>query len=150
MRQTPLDAYDRQLRTGSEMLRESATGRYGPLWFAVFPGGHGFVTYADLAGADAHRIVEYVDAAIAHFAQSDVTLIEWKTRAHDVAPGLHEALIARGFIPQESESIMIGEAASLAKDVAVPDGVEIRRVRSDAEIFAMEQMQGEVFGDPDW
>ena len=33
-----------------------------------------------------------------------------KTWAHDHAPGLHDALVANGFIPDEPESIMIGEA----------------------------------------
>ncbi|MGM7671925.1 GNAT family N-acetyltransferase [Microbacterium sp. A93] len=146
-----LDAYDLQLRAESELLHADRTGRHGPLWFAVFAGGYGFVTYADLAGADVALVTGYVDAAIAHFAaREDVTRIEWKTRSHDVAPGLHEVLIARDFVPEDPESIMIGEAALLAKNVTVPDSVEIRQVRSDAEIFAMERMQGEIFGDPAW
>ncbi len=148
---TLLKAYDSQLRTSSEMLREANTGRHGPLWFALFPGGRGFVTYASLDGAGEGEIAELVDAALVHFdARSDVTAIEWKTRAHDTAPGLHEALVARGFAPEEPESIMIGETALLAQHVRVPAGVEIRQVRTDTEIWAMEEMQGKVFGDPGW
>lgn len=148
---TLLDAYDSQLRTSSEMLRVMNTGRYGPLWFALFPCGHGFVTYESLDGADEAAITDLVDAALEHFgARSDVEDIEWKTRAHDVAPGLHETLVSRGFVPEESESIMIGEAALLAQGVPIPAGVEIRQVRDEAEIWAMEEMQGTVFVDPDW
>lgn len=148
---TLLDAYDSQLRTSPEMLRVSNTGRHGPLWFALFPGGHGFVTYESLDGADEAGIAELVDAALEHFgARSDVEDIEWKTRAHDVAPGLHEALVSRGFAPEESESIMIGEAALLAQASPMPAGVEIRQVRDEAEIWAMEKMQGTVFADPGW
>lgn len=133
------------------MLRAASTARHGPLWFAVFSGGYGFVTYADLAGADTARIEDYVDAAVDYFtARQEVTAIEWKTRAHDVAPRLHETLISRGFVPEEPESIMIGSAALLARDVTLPDEVEIRQARTDEEIFAMERMQGEVFGDPTW
>ncbi|WP_307357155.1 GNAT family N-acetyltransferase [Microbacterium murale] len=151
MHHTFLNAYDSQLRTSSEMLRVSSIGRHGSLWFAVFPGGHGFVTYESLEGADADEISELVDAALAHFgARSDVTDVEWKTRAHDVAPGLHEILVSRGFVPEEPESIMIGEAALLAQEVRVPAGVEIRQVRDEAEILAMEEMLGGVFADQGW
>lgn len=133
------------------MLRDSKTGRHGPLWFAVFPGGHGFVTYASLDGADESGIVELVDAALEHFdARSDLTTVEWKTRAHDAAPGLHETLVSRGFEPEEAESIMIGEAALLAQDVTIPVGVEVRQVRTDDEIWAMEEMHGTAFDDANW
>jgi hypothetical protein len=48
--------------------------------------------------------------------------VKWKTRGHDVAPGLHEALVENEFVPGEPESIMIGEARALAVRVALPDG----------------------------
>ena len=43
-----------------------------------------------------------------------ITRVEWKTRGHDHAPGLHEALLQNGFVPDERESIMVGEARALA------------------------------------
>ncbi|MEV4775110.1 GNAT family N-acetyltransferase [Microbacterium sp. LWH12-1.2] len=146
-----LAAYDDQLRTDSESVHALDTVMHGPLRLSVFPGGRGFISYADLGGADAQRIGELVDAAIEHFrALPGTTSVEWKTRGHDHAPGLHEALLSRGFIAEDPESIMIGEAVLLAHDVAVPEGVEIRRTRSDADVWAMEEMQGTVFEDPDW
>jgi len=74
--------------------------------------------------------------------------VEWKTRGHDHAPGLHEALLAHGFTPDETESIMIGEATALAVDVPLPDGVTLRTVTEEAEVRAMSAMEDEVFGDP--
>lgn len=151
VRHTLLDAYDSQLRTSSEMPRSARIVRTGPLWSAVLPGGRGFVTYESLDGADEGAIAALVDAALAHFAAyPEVTVIEWKTRGHDLAPGLHEALVSRGFAPDEPESIMIGEAALLAQGAPAPAGVEIRQVRDEAEIWAMEEMQGTVFCDPGW
>ncbi|UMG91456.1 hypothetical protein [Nocardioides sp. TF02-7] len=41
-----------------------------------------------------------------------MTTVEWKTRGHDRAPGLHEALVDHGFVPGEPESIMVGDAAA--------------------------------------
>lgn len=151
MHQRFLAAYDRQLRTDSESAHAVDTVVHGPLRLSVFPGGRGFISYADLGGADAEEIGELVDAALDHFrAQPGTTSVEWKTRGHDQAPGLHQALVSRGFIAEEPESIMIGEAALLAQDIPVSEGIEIRRTRTDDEIWAMEEMQGIVFEDPEW
>lgn len=151
MHQRFLDAYDRQLRTDSESAHALDTVVRGPLRLSVFPGGRGFISYADLGGADARRIGELVDVAVGHFrALPETTSVEWKTRGHDHAPGLHEALISRGFIAEDPESIMIGEAALLAHDVPLPEGVEIRRARTEDDVWAMEEMQGTVFEDPEW
>jgi predicted GNAT family acetyltransferase len=43
---------------------------------------------------------------------------------------------------------MIGEAAALAVDVPLPDGVVVRRVTEEPEVRAMCAMQDEVFGAP--
>lgn len=146
-----LDAYDSQLRTGPETAHASEVSVVGPLHLAVFGGSRGFITYADLGGADAGGIRSLVDIAIAHFgSRAEVTSVEWKTRGHDDAPGLHDALVSRGFVPDEPESIMIGEAALLAQGVDLPDGVEIRRATADLDVLAAGEMQGRVFDDADW
>ena len=62
-----------------------------------------------------------VEGAFAHYREDPgITRVEWKTRAHDRAPALHDALVRNGFVPGEPESIMIGEAALLAVDVPLP------------------------------
>ena len=73
--------------------------------------------------------------------------MEWKTRGHDHAPGLHEALLDNGFVAEETESIMIGRAQSLAVDVELPEGVSLRRVSDEVDVRAMSAMQGVAFGD---
>lgn len=151
MLQRFLDAYDSQLRTGPETAHASEVTVVGPLHLAVFGGTRGFVTYADLGGADADGIRSLVDAAIAHFrARPGVRSVEWKTRGHDRVPGLHDALVSGGFVPEEPESIMIGEAALLAQHVDVPESVLIRRATSDEDVLAAGEMQGRVFDDPHW
>jgi len=142
-----LAAYDAQLRTDAETPGAVSVTRLGPLRLVTFAGGRGFVTYRDLGGADAETIAAWVDGALAHYrADPQMTRVEWKTRGHDHAPGLHEALVANGFRPGEQESIMIGEARSLAVDVALPPGVRLRRVTDDADVRAMSEMQEAVFG----
>ncbi len=144
-----LASYDDQLRTDAETPSAVSVTRHGPLCLVTFVGGRGFVTYRDLGGASADTIRRLVPEALAHYrADPEISRVEWKTRGHDHAPGLHEALLQNGFVAGEPESIMIGEARVLAVDVALPDGVSLRRVTEDADVRAMSAMQGEVFGDP--
>lgn len=141
-------AYDKQLRTDAETPSAVNVARHGPLRLVTFLGGRGFITYQDLGGADADTVRRLVPAALAYYrADPDIVRIEWKTRGHDQAPGLHEALRENGFTPDEPESIMIGEARLLAVDIALPEGVTLRTVTDESEVRAMSAMQDEVFGD---
>jgi hypothetical protein len=142
-------AYDEQLRTDAETAGAVSVTRLGPLHLATFPGGRGFITYRDLAGADEDAVRVLVAGAVDHFRSDPaVSRVEWKTRGHDHAPGLHEALVDSGFTPGEPESIMIGEAAALAVDVQLPDGVTLRRVTDESDVRAMSAVAAEAFGDP--
>jgi Acetyltransferase (GNAT) family len=142
-----LEAYDRQLRTDAETAGAVSVTRLGPLRLVTFPGGRGFVTYRDLGDAGAAAIRRLVEGALAHYrADPGIASVEWKTRGHDRAPGLHDALIANGFAQEEPESIMIGEAGLLAVDVTLPAGVRLRQVTSEPDVRAIGRMQEEVFG----
>ena len=108
------------------------------------------ITYADLGGADAAIIRGWVAEALAYFReQPEITRVEWKTRGHDVAPGLHESLLENGFVPDDPESVMIGETQLLALDVALPAGVSLRRVSEETDVRAMCVMDSIAFGDDD-
>ena len=143
-----LAVYDEQLRGAAETRGALAVGYLGPLLLATFARGRGFITYRDLAGADVHAIQGLVSEAVAHYARdTTVNRVEWKTRGHDNAPGLHDALLSNGFTADEPESIMIGEARALAVDVPMPSGVHLRRATTDADVRAMCALQGAVFED---
>ena len=143
-----LKAYDEQLRTDAETPSALSVTREGPLRLVTFAGGRGFVTYQDLGGADAAEIRVLVAKALEHYrSDPEIARVEWKTRDHDHAPGLHEALLDEGFVADETESIMIGEARALAVDVELPEGVTLRQVTAEADIRAMTAMQSEAFGD---
>lgn len=144
-----LAAYDDELRGESETPSQISATLLGPLRLVTFAHGRGFVTYRDLEGASPGEIGELVAGALEHYrGDPAITRVEWKTRGHDVAPGLSEALLAHGFAPDETESIMIGDASSLAVDIALPAGVALRRVTAEADVRAMSAMVDAVFGDP--
>jgi hypothetical protein len=110
-----LVAYDEELRTDAETRGALAVARLGPLRLVTFAGGRGFVTYRNLGGADIQTIQSLVTEALAHYREDPtIKRVEWKTRGHDHAPGLHAALLNSGFTPDEPESIMIGETHLLA------------------------------------
>ncbi|SDP35325.1 Acetyltransferase (GNAT) domain-containing protein [Pedococcus dokdonensis] len=147
-----LRAYDEQLRQEAEVPSAITVDRLGPLVLATYLGGRGFITYRSLdtedRPADEAFVRDLVGQALAHYqALPEISTVEWKTRGHDHAPGLHDALVARGFTPDEPESIMVGEASLLAVEVELPDGLSVRRVTDEDEVQAMTAMQGEVFGD---
>jgi hypothetical protein len=142
-----LAAYDEQLRTDAETPGALSVTRHGPLRLVTFAGGRGFITYRDLGGADATAIRRLVREALEYFRNDpEITRVEWKTRGHDHAPGLHESLIDHGFVPDPPESIMIGAAEALARDVPLPAGVMLRRITDERDIRAMSALQAEVFG----
>ena len=144
-----LAAYDAQLRNDAETPSAIDVTLLGPLRLVTFSGGRGFITYPNLGDANAEAIRRLVPEALNHFSSApDIFSVEWKTRGHDLAPGLHEALIENGFVPDEPETIMVGEAAALAVDVALSDNVVLRQVTEEHDVRAMSAMQDEVFGDP--
>lgn len=143
-----LQAYDEQLRTDAETPSAVNVTRLGPLRLVTFAGGRGFITYQDLADAGSREIAELVEGALEHFrAAPEIPSVEWKSRGHDKAPGLHEALLANGFEPDETESIMIGPLEALSTDVPMPDGVTLRRVVVEADVRAMSAMADAAFGE---
>ncbi len=145
-----LAAYDEQLRTDAETPSALAVAHLGPLRLVTFAGGRGFVTYKDLGGADVQTTHRLVAETVAHYRRDPgINRVEWKTRGHDHAPGLHDALLNNGFTTDEPESIMIGDARTLAVDVPLPEGVRLRRVTAEADVRAMCAMLGAVFDDPD-
>lgn len=144
-----LAAYDVQLRTDAETTSAVSVETLGPLRLATLANHRGFITYRDLDGADEPTIRRLVTEALEHYrSDPDIVSVEWKTRGHDHAPGLFEALVDNGFESEDTESIMIGEAASLAVDVPLPSGVTLRRIHEESDVRAACAMQDFVFGSP--
>ena len=147
-----LAAYDTQLRREGEVYPASSVTALGPLLLATFGTTRGFITYATLDSEDGPATAEsvrgLVTGALEHFrSRPEIRQVEWKSRGHDHAPGLHEALVAAGFVPEEAESVMVGDARLLALDVELPEGVTVRQVRDEADVRAMMEVAGEIFGD---
>jgi hypothetical protein len=143
-----LNIYDSQLRGERETAGAARRFRLGPLAVGVFAGGRGFISYRDLDGLQGEALRSLIQEATATLATDpSITEIEWKTRGHDRADGLHEALVAAGYEPQEPESIMIGAAELLVLDLPLPDDVTLRSVTEPDDVrrgsFAADRAFGE-------
>ncbi|WP_286161058.1 GNAT family N-acetyltransferase [Arthrobacter sp. MYb213] len=143
-----LSYYDGQLRTDAETPSAVKVQRLGPLRLINFTGGQGFITYAHIAPTDDTNLASLVGESLAYFReQPEIHDVEWKSRGHDHAPGLHEQLLAHGFAVDASESIMVGRAADLSAETPLPAGVRLRQIFSEADVRAMTAMQDLTFGE---
>lgn len=70
---------------------------------------------------------------------------EWKHYSHDTPPDLPDRLMAAGFVPEETETMLIAEVAALPRESPLPDGVQLREVTDEAGSAAMAQVHGEGF-----
>ncbi len=145
-----LSAYDAQLRVAGELARADRVQEFGPLYWAEFDDGWGFVTYTDLGGLEGDELDATITATVAHFRdETAIERFEWKTRGHDAPADLHERLRAHGFEAEPEETVMIGEAALLA-DAVPPAGVTICRAGDGGDLTAdvrrARMLQDEVFG----
>jgi GNAT superfamily N-acetyltransferase len=151
-RATLLAAYDAQLRGAAEVQGAVSWDRSGPLWRAVFRES-GFVSYESLESVgDLEAVDDLIAQTVAYFeALPEVQEFEWKTRGHDWPPDLDRRLRAHGLEPEEVETVMVGEAARLAVDVELPEGVTVRRVDqlADREALVTEacEVAAMIFGD---
>lgn len=142
-----LRLYDEQLRLAPEFAGATNVTRLGPLHLVEYTESRGVVTYRDLDGADAVEIRRLVADAKAFFAaKEEITNVRWKPRAHDVAPGLYEALVTQGFEPEDTRAIMVGEAKSLVIEEELPKGVRLRRITEEKDIQAFSVMVDKSYG----
>lgn len=129
-----LAAYDEQLREAGEFPPDVPHQRHGPVLWVHFP-RRGFVTYRDLGGLRGDALDDVVAATVAHFRdETSYDHVEWKTRGHDEPGDLGVRLEAHGFVPEEVETVMVGDATALAVDVPLPDGVVVRRAGDGADV----------------
>lgn len=143
-----LAAYDEQLRAEAEMRSMAEVVRHDPLLWGRFHSGRGFVSYQSLGSPSDIELEELIVETVEHYAADPrVTEFEWKTRGHDGVPALDGLLRKHRFVPEEVESVMVGEATSIATDLRVPEGVSLRSITSADDVASMVAMQTSVFGD---
>ncbi|MGW7413765.1 GNAT family N-acetyltransferase [Streptomyces sp. NPDC054863] len=93
---------------------------------------------------------ESADAAIAeqirHYGALGLPF-EWKHFSHDLPEDLPQRLLAAGFVPEGPEAVMVAEAADLATEPQLPDGVRLVEVTDEAGVDLMVRAHEVAFGE---
>ncbi|MGY4541622.1 GNAT superfamily N-acetyltransferase [Arthrobacter sp. UYNi723] len=71
--------------------------------------------------------------------------VEWKTRAHDFPADLESRLRAAGFVPEDRETVLVGETAAMAGEPVVPEGIQVRLARERPDLERIAAMKSEVW-----
>ncbi len=142
-------AYDDEVRaTFAEHLPSGWAGETDGPVVRCLTGRDGFAMLTcpatDLALGELGALV---DRTVAHFATAGCAF-EWKTWDHDHA-GLRPLLESAGAEAEDHEALVLGEAAPLAADPVLPDGIELRQVHEPADLARIAALSTEVWGE-DW
>ena len=144
-----LAAYDEQLRGGAEAA-DVPTSADGPVIRVEYP-NRGFVSYRSLEGLDGAELDALIARQRDYFAAKGQS-VEWKTRGHDLPDDLLERLTQAGFVPEDRETVVIGESADIVGRLAGRDSVEgvtIRRTEDKGDFERIAAMESTVWGQ-DW
>lgn len=77
--------------------------------------------------------------------------VEWKTYDYDEPADLPEHLERAGFVPEDDEVLLLGRCEELVHDVALPEGVRLRDIETDADWERVRTMADAVWGsDTSW
>ncbi|MEW5991351.1 MAG: GNAT family N-acetyltransferase [Chloroflexota bacterium] len=115
--------------------------RDGPVTRFLGMKGHGYVVYQDLGGLEGAALDELIERQVRAFAARGERF-EWKLHGHDRPTELVDRLLAKGFVPEPRETVVIAPVARVAGPPLPPAGVALREVteRPDFErIVAMEE-----------
>ena len=73
--------------------------------------------------------------------------VEWKTRGHDLPADLPDRLRAAGFVPEDRETVIVGETVRLNAEPVLPAGVTIREVDTRPDFERIASLQSQVWGE---
>ena len=143
-----LAAYDAQVRDRvPDPLPSGVTvERDGPLVRFFGMPGRGFVLYRDLGGLEGAELDEVIARQVRVFAEHGEAF-EWKLHGHDRPADLSQRLLAAGFEPEDTETVVIAPVDAIAGEVRLPDEVSLRDVTSRADLERIAGLERVVWGD---
>ena len=143
-----LAAYDEQARARvpDPLPRGVTVERDGPLLRFLGLAGRGFVIYRDLGGLEGADLDELIARQVEVFAERRER-VEWKLHGHDRPKDLSQRLRAAGFLPEETETIVIAPVAQIAGEVRLPEGVSLQEVTSRDDLLRVAALEQAVWGE---
>lgn len=74
--------------------------------------------------------------------------VEWKTYSYDQPADLTERLARAGFVPEDPETLLLGDLSALVHDVDLPTGVQVREVDSAADFARIDELMETIWNRP--
>jgi GNAT superfamily N-acetyltransferase len=142
-----LAAYDSQVRdrVPDPLPSGVAVERDGPLVRFFGLAGRGFVVYRDLGGLEGDELGELIARQVRVFAEHGESF-EWKLHGHDRPDDLPQRLLAAGFEPEETETVVITPVAAIAAAVQLPNEVSLREATTRADYERIAGLEQAVWG----
>jgi GNAT superfamily N-acetyltransferase len=143
-----LATFDLQLRgEGSDRLPRGARAEIdGPLERITGLGRRGFIGYRDLGGLDGAELDELIARQVRFFAERGEA-VEWKLYGHDRPADLAARLRRAGFVPEDTETVVIAPVEAMVGEPQPPDGITLREVTERVDFERIAAMQEAVWGD---
>lgn len=111
------------------------------------PGGHYAMIESPDGLAEHPASFDMVIAAQRDFFAARGQRVEWKTYDYDEPNDLADRLVAAGFVAEEAEALIVGEAGPLAEQqVELPDGVVVRPADHPDDFVRIRGLQEQVWG----
>jgi GNAT superfamily N-acetyltransferase len=141
-----LAAYDSQLRRLVPSVPPAGHQFHldGPL-LRVTGQQRGFVETLQDLGMEGAAVDRLIREQRDYFAARGESM-EWKTRSHDLPADLPARLMAAGFLPEDRETVLVGETAAIAANPVLPQGVQLRQVHERQDLARIAAMKSEVWG----
>lgn len=119
--------------------------------YGIDPAKHATVDSPEGLGPDPAAYDAIIAAQRDYFAARGQQL-EWKTYDYDEPADLGARLLAAGFVKEDDEALILGEAAPLAaQEIVLPEGVVVRAVDRRADFDRIRALYRRVWGDdPAW
>jgi GNAT superfamily N-acetyltransferase len=142
-----LAAHDAQLRAHvpDRLPEGEVVERDGPLLRIYGGPSGGWILYRDLEGIDGDELDELIARQVAFFAPRE-RRFEWKYHGHDLPTDLPERLLAHGFRPEPTETVVIARVDEIAGEPVLPEGVTLREVTERADFERIAEMEEAVWG----
>jgi GNAT superfamily N-acetyltransferase len=134
--------YDRQFRRSTDQYGKPLEDGGGPL----VRGSHGRARVLMSREPELGATGSALDALI-HEQLADGVPVHWRLHGHDRPAELGERLLAAGFTVRRSGTVLVGEAARLTGEVALPAGVTIRRTTDPADTDRIAEQHSVVWGE---
>ena len=141
-----LAAHDAQLRTRlpDRLPEGEVVVRDGPLLRIHGGPSGGWILYRDLGGAEGEALDELIARQVAYFAPRE-RRFEWKHYGHDLPSDLPERLLAHGFGPEPTETVVIAPVDEIAGKPVLPAGVSLREVTERADFERIQRLEEAVW-----